>query len=75
MSGQPAMQALIKKRPEYLRCLPTPVSDQAVRDTVYIAQQVFLGTPSDMEDIVAAIGKVERNFAGRKLQAGSSKAA
>jgi dTDP-4-amino-4,6-dideoxygalactose transaminase len=59
MSDQPSMQHLMRKRPEYFRRLPTPVSDQAAQDTVYIAQNVFLGTADDMEDIVAAIRKVE----------------
>lgn len=68
MSGQPAIQDLIKKRPLYFRCLPTPVSDRAAQDTVYIAHQVFLGTPRDMQDVVAAIAKVERNLGGRKMR-------
>ena len=59
MSDQPAMQQLMRKRPDYFRRLPTPVADQAAEDTVYIAQNVFLGTADDMEDIVAAIRKVE----------------
>jgi dTDP-4-amino-4,6-dideoxygalactose transaminase len=59
MSDQPALQDLMKRRPDYFRRLPTPVADQAARDTVYIAQHVFLGTAEDMEDIVAAVRKVE----------------
>jgi dTDP-4-amino-4,6-dideoxygalactose transaminase len=66
MSDQPVIRDLIKKRPQYFRSLPTPVSDQAVQDTVYIAQDVFLGTPADMEDIVAAVKKVERHFSARR---------
>jgi dTDP-4-amino-4,6-dideoxygalactose transaminase len=63
ISDQPAMQHLMLRRPKYFRRLPTPVSDQAAQDTVYIAQNVFLGTTNDMEDIVAVIRKVERHFA------------
>ena len=33
MSDQPAMQHLMRQRPEYFRRLPTPVSDQAAQDT------------------------------------------
>lgn len=74
MSHQPAMQQLMRKRPDYFRRLPTPVADQAAEDTVYIAQNVFLGTVADMEDIVAAIRKVEthcrqRPAVGRARQA------
>jgi len=67
MSDQPAIRDLITKRQQYFRCLPTPISDQAVRDTVYIAQNVFLGTTADMEDIVAAMKKVERHFSARRI--------
>ena len=63
MSEQPAMQHLIRKRPDYFRRLPTPVADQAAEDTVYIAQNVFLGTADDMDDIAAAVRKVEGHCA------------
>jgi dTDP-4-amino-4,6-dideoxygalactose transaminase len=63
ISQQPAIQDLMKKRPQYFRCCPTPVSDMASQDTVYIPQNVFLGTRRDMEDIIAAVAKVERHFA------------
>jgi len=59
MSSQPVIQHLLEKREEYIRLLPTPVSDQAASDTVYIPQDVFLGTDEDMTDIAAAILKVE----------------
>lgn len=61
MSDQPAIQHLMRKRPDYFRRLPTPIADQAAEDTVYIAQNIFLGTAEDMADIVAAIRKVERH--------------
>jgi dTDP-4-amino-4,6-dideoxygalactose transaminase len=62
VSNQPAMQRLMQKHPDYFRRLPTPVADRAAEDTVYIPQNVFLGSASDMEDIVAAIQKVERHL-------------
>lgn len=66
IADQPAIRELAMKQSQYIRCLPTPVADQAVRDTLYIAQQVFLGTAQDMEDIAAAIKKVERHFTRHK---------
>ena len=75
LSDQPAMQYLIKNRPDYFRRLPTPVSDQAAQDTVYIAQNVFLGTADDMEDIVAAIRKVEAHCSQRGPRGRARKAA
>jgi dTDP-4-amino-4,6-dideoxygalactose transaminase len=59
MSDQPAIQQLMRRRPQYFRRLPTPVADRAASETVYIAQNVFLGVAADMEDISAAIKKVE----------------
>jgi dTDP-4-amino-4,6-dideoxygalactose transaminase len=59
MSDQPAIRQLMEKRPQYFRRLSTPVADRAAADTVYIPQDVFLGTAADMQDIVAAIKKVE----------------
>jgi dTDP-4-amino-4,6-dideoxygalactose transaminase len=59
MSDQPAMQNVAKKHPKYFRVLPTPVADQAAREVVFIPQNIFLGTANDMEEIVAAIKKVE----------------
>jgi len=63
MSDQPAMQHLMRKRPEYFRRLSTPIADRAAEETVYIAQDVFLGTADDMEDIAAAVKKVEKHRA------------
>ena len=63
MSDQPVMQNLMRKRPEYIRRLPTPVANQAAREVVYIPQNVFLGKQGDMEDIVAAVRKVELHCA------------
>jgi dTDP-4-amino-4,6-dideoxygalactose transaminase len=65
MSDQPAIKQLMRKRPDYFRRLPTPIADRAAQETVYIAQNVFLGTPVDMEDIVAAVSKVERQCSRR----------
>jgi dTDP-4-amino-4,6-dideoxygalactose transaminase len=75
ISDQPAMQHLMRKRPEYFRRLPTPVADRAAQETVYIAQNVFLGTSADMEDIVAAVRKVEQHFQGRASRARARDAA
>ena len=60
MSDQPAMLQLAKRRPDYIRRLPTPVSDQAVKDNVYVPHNIFLGTAGDMDDIIASVKKVER---------------
>src|SRR5262249_2688617 len=61
MSDQPALKHLMQTRPEYFRRLPTSIADRAAGETVYIAQHVFLGTADDMEDIAAAVRKVEKH--------------
>jgi dTDP-4-amino-4,6-dideoxygalactose transaminase len=61
IADQPAMVDLASRRPDYVRCLPTPISDRAVKDSVFIPQNVFLGTTADMEDIILAVKKVERH--------------
>jgi dTDP-4-amino-4,6-dideoxygalactose transaminase len=66
LSNQPAMQHLMRKRPKYFRRLPTPIADRAAQETVYIAQSVFLGTADDMEDIAAAVRKVQRRCVERE---------
>ena len=74
MSDQPVMLELAKRRPNYFRRLPTPVSDQAAKDTVYIPHNIFLGTAADMDDIVAAVEKVERHCRERSLSKRASEA-
>jgi dTDP-4-amino-4,6-dideoxygalactose transaminase len=64
IANQPAMRSLAERRPDYIRALPTPVADQAVKDTFYIDASVFLGSAEDMEDIAAAVLKVERHYSG-----------
>ncbi|MBI4470323.1 MAG: DegT/DnrJ/EryC1/StrS family aminotransferase [Acidobacteria bacterium] len=63
LSDQPAMRKVREYRPEYVRVLPTPVADQAVKETIYISANVFLGTERDMEDIAAVARKVALHYA------------
>ena len=60
LSEQPAIRNLNKKRSAYFRRLPTPVADHAIHSIAYIPQEVFLGSTNDMDDIIAAIRKVEQ---------------
>jgi dTDP-4-amino-4,6-dideoxygalactose transaminase len=65
LSNQVAMQRLAERRPDYVRVLPTPVADRVVTEILYLSAHVFLGTGADMDDIVAAVRKVERHAAAR----------
>jgi dTDP-4-amino-4,6-dideoxygalactose transaminase len=62
LAGQPAIARLLEKRPEYIRLLPTPVAEKAAMETAYIPNHVFLGSGRDMEDIAAAILKVQSHY-------------
>jgi dTDP-4-amino-4,6-dideoxygalactose transaminase len=65
MSDQLSMQKLMAKHPEFFRVTPTPVADAAVREMIYIPQDILLGTDRDMTDIAAAFRKVQRHYLGR----------
>jgi dTDP-4-amino-4,6-dideoxygalactose transaminase len=62
LSDQPAMRDLLERRPEYIRVLPTPVSDRAAGEIVYLASSVFLAPPADIDDIAAAVDKVQTHY-------------
>lgn len=62
IAGQPIMRKLFTRYPDYVRVLPTPVSDRAIEEIAYIRQEIFLGAAEDMCDIAAAIFKVEAHF-------------
>jgi dTDP-4-amino-4,6-dideoxygalactose transaminase len=63
LSAQVAIQDLLKRRPEYVRVLPTPVSDRAAEEIVYLPANVFLAGASDIDDITAALRKVQDHHA------------
>ncbi len=65
MSGQPAMQRLMIRRPEYVRACATPVADDAVGRSLYISADVFLGNEEDMKDVAASVRKVESHYSHR----------
>ena len=52
-----------------------PTADQAVKEVVFIPQNVFLGVPRDMEDIVAAVRKVEAHQRDHRARQRPHKAA
>ena len=69
LSNQPVIQDLLKRRAEYIRVLPTPVSDKAVGEIVYLAAAVFLADSSDISDITAAFDKVQAHYAAHPVTA------
>ncbi|HZN09770.1 MAG TPA: DegT/DnrJ/EryC1/StrS family aminotransferase, partial [Pyrinomonadaceae bacterium] len=62
MAQQPALQLIQDKHSSYLRVLPTPVADEAVRNMLFLAHDIFLGSESDMGEIAAAFAKVQARY-------------
>lgn len=62
MAQQPALQLIAEKHPSYLRLLPTPVADAAVKNMLFLPHDIFLGNASDMEEVAAAFEKVQARY-------------
>ena len=65
ISAQVAIQDLLKRRPEYVRVLPTPFADRAAEEIVYLPANVFLADGQDVDDIPDAIRKVQKHHQAR----------
>lgn len=62
MAQQPALQLIAEKHPSYLRLMPTPVSDDAVKNMLFLAHDIFLGSEADMGEVAAAFAKVQARY-------------
>jgi hypothetical protein len=62
MAQQPALQQIAEKHPSYLRVMPTPVSDAAVTNMLFLPHEIFLGTDADMREVAAAFVKVQARY-------------
>src|SRR4029453_6769823 len=62
MAQQPALQLIAEKHPSYLRVLPTPVADAAVKNMLFLPHEIFLGSASDMSEVAAAFSKVQARY-------------
>jgi len=62
MSQQPALERVADEHPDYLRVLPTPVSDEAVKNMLFLPHNVFLGSAEDTKDLAGAFSKVQKQF-------------
>lgn len=68
MAQQPALQQIAEKHPSYLRVMPTPVSDAAVKNMLFLPHEIFLGTDADMKEIAAAFAKVQARYAPQAVK-------
>ena len=62
MAQQPALQLIAEKHPSYLRVLPTPVADTAVKNMLFLPHEIFLGSDQDMREVAAAFVKVQSRY-------------
>ena len=68
LAQQPAMLKLLEKRPEYVRALPTPVADEAVKNLIFVPQPALLCSERDIEEVAAAFRKVSAHYAPESMQ-------
>ena len=68
MAQQPALQLMAEKHPSYLRVMPTPVSDAAVSNMLFLPHEIFLGTEADMREAAAAFVKVQTRYQPQGLK-------
>jgi dTDP-4-amino-4,6-dideoxygalactose transaminase len=65
LAQQPAIQKLARKYPDFVRVLPTPVADEAVRQLIYIPHEALLADGTAMRDIADCLRKVYEHFRQR----------
>lgn len=75
LAQQPVLEQIAEKYPDYLRVLPTPVSDQAVKEIIYLSHQLFLGPETDIVEVAAAFRKVQTRYAPEFLGKATAKVA
>ncbi len=66
MAQQPALQLIAEKHPSYLRVLPTPVADAAVKNMLFLRHESFLAAHADMQEVAAAFRKVQTQISTRQ---------
>lgn len=75
MAQQPALQLIQEKHPSYLRLLPTPVADEAVKNMLFLAHDIFLGSEADMGEVAAAFAKVQARYNPKGVKRAAPEAA
>jgi dTDP-4-amino-4,6-dideoxygalactose transaminase/predicted dehydrogenase len=68
MAQQSALQAIGERHPSYLRVLPTPVADEAIKNMLFLPHEIFLGTAEDMKEVASAFIKVQSRYQSKDLK-------
>lgn len=69
LSQQPALQRFGVRHPDALNIKDTPVADRAVKEVLFLPQNVLLGSDDDMVEIAQAFAKVQSRAASRPVSA------
>lgn len=59
LSEEPGMAYVGEKYPGIIRSLPCPHAESVCAESVWLFQNLFLGSEADMDQIVEAIGKIQ----------------
>ena len=60
LSQEAGIAHATQKYPHLIRSLPCPVAEQVCQESVWLFQNLLLGSRKDMDDIVEAIAKIQR---------------
>jgi len=71
IAQQPIYQQLLSRHADYVRLMPTPVSDRATQEILAIDQNALLGTPEDMVEIAAMFRKIQDHYAPKAWHGGA----
>ena len=62
LSREAGMAHLAQKYPELIRELPCPVVERVCQESVWLFQNLLLGSQQDMDDVVEAVAKIQRTW-------------
>jgi len=65
LSEQPAFLHLRRKYTDRFRVMPSPVTEKVCAQSVWLPQELLLGTEEDMADVVRIFRKVRDAYAVR----------
>ena len=62
LSEEPGMAHVAKKHPHLIRSLPSPNAASVCEQSVWLFQNLFLGSEADMDQIAEAIAKIHKTW-------------
>jgi len=62
LSKEAGLEHVAQKYPNLIRELPCPNTEQVCQQSVWLYQQMLLGSKQDMDDIIESVAKIKRAF-------------